>query len=389
MRPLVGRRSRSASPRDQLVELFTVAVAPVHRSVITFPEVVPELPLVPSDDDVVFLIDQKMAARALALADLGLLQLSNVGAEALRRARTAYAGATLRADASWRAAQAVLVDLPFDAVVVKGPAIAASYSEPRLRPYTDLDLLVPAEGFAAALARFRATGWTTDDASVAHPYFWRYCREGVNLVSARGDRVDLHHHVPPWRWGARLTHAELASRATWGKVAGVPALLASPVDNLLIAALHLVSDRSAPGRSLMVWRDVVELSRRADAGQLKQTMAAAGLTEWLAAVIEGLPRELDLSPADPGDGSSCLPAPHRLSLLLNADVLARRPSLEWVARLPALNALALLAGQAAPSRDFRRSQAGVDDSLRSYWRRRVLGDQKRPSSADLSWPDAP
>ena len=74
-----------------------------------------------------------------------------------------------------------LVDAGFEPVVMKGPAVAARYPAPGLRPMEDIDLLLPRRQHGAALATLTAAGWEV-------------------VRAARRDRYDtmLQHPEVPW-----------------------------------------------------------------------------------------------------------------------------------------------------------------------------------------------
>jgi hypothetical protein len=74
-----------------------------------------------------------------------------------------------------------LVDAGLEPVVMKGPAVAARYPAPGLRPMEDIDLLLPRRQHGAALAMLTAAGWEV-------------------VRAARRDRYDtmLQHPEVPW-----------------------------------------------------------------------------------------------------------------------------------------------------------------------------------------------
>ena len=266
-------------------------------------------------------------------------------------------------------------------VVMKGPGIAAAYEKPADRPFSDVDVVVSPEHFAAATTVLLGLGYVEEQKNwQPQEYFHRWCREGRNLCSPGGGRIDLHHHVSPWLWGAGLDAAYLVSRGQPAVVAGekVPVL---PTElNLLVAALHLVSDRNQPGASLIVWRDVAQLAAAADVDVVVREAVRAGLVGWLLIVLESLPlpaRPLPLLEAlraeQPG-----LPHPRRLAVVLSPGTLRHGSKASQPLRLPAPAAVAFVAGMALPAPSFVRAKfPGSRWAYLDWWnlRRREADEQ--------------
>jgi hypothetical protein len=176
-------------------------------------------------------------------------------------------------------------------VISKGPGIAAAYAHAGDRPYADIDLIVAPARFAEAVAALRAERAYEEELRNQLPWAWmdRYCREAVNLVGATGSRIDVHHHVPPWLWGRSLTFERLAARATTLRLRDRDVAVLGTEHNLLVAALHVVSDQNAPGQNLLAWRDVLELARRCEPDAVRAAASAAGLGSWLGWILASLP----------------------------------------------------------------------------------------------------
>jgi hypothetical protein len=237
--------------------------------------------------------------------------------------------------------------------VSKGPGIAAHYPHRRLRPYGDIDFLLPERDFARARRLLERAGWQADLARrEQRDYFIRLCREAVNLEHGDLGRIDLHHHVPPWLWGLGLPIEDLIGRATHGTRCGVNLPVLDAVDNFLISCLHIVSDRSEPGRSLIVWRDIVELGRVIDVAEMTARAEAAGLAGWVGAVVTSLPD--DVRPFDVPQSwlGAEIEHPRRVLALLNGGAEGR-PIKRHLARLPAFPNGALYAvGVTFPDSEF-------------------------------------
>jgi hypothetical protein len=146
--------------------------------------------------------------------------------------------------------------IPF--AVTKGPGIASVCGTVSDRPFADLDVVVQPERFLAARDVLRRSGYTEQSRTI-QPWdsFNRICREATNLRTRDGGSIDLHHRVSPWYWSSGLSFDYLASGLEETDVFGVRLPLVSTVDNLLVAALHVVSDRGRPGQTFRVWRDLL------------------------------------------------------------------------------------------------------------------------------------
>ena len=183
--------------------------------------------------------------------------------------------------------QAGIRALPF-----KGPTLAiASYGDLALRPFRDLDLLVPRADLTSAVDRLQSRGyeWTVDaprldDAVVLGGPFTRPLAAEFRLH--RGPvTVELRPRV-----GAPSRPFDVATEALWGRrdhvaMAGrtVPAL--SPEDRLLVLAYHGVKHRW----DRLKWVcDVAETTRAADGlewGTLLERARASGARRRLSVAL--------------------------------------------------------------------------------------------------------
>lgn len=244
--------------------------------------------------------------------------------------------------------------------VVKGPAIAAVYPALQDRPYLDLDVYVAPADFAAALGLCREWGLQESLASrLPREFMVRACREGVNLSDADGTSVDLHHHVPPWLWGQRLRTRDVVARAGPRIFAGQELYCASVEDNLLIASLHLVSDKNHPGATLIIWRDVVQLAQVVDGARFSSLARAAGLSGWVAAALAQVPAAVrpDALIAACEATADGIPHPHRLRRLVEAGTWPGVLESQML-RLPVARGLAFALGMTVPEREFLRRNVG-------------------------------
>ncbi len=151
---------------------------------------------------------------------------------ALRRRAQRFAAATISQGLALAEVLEALDRCSIPVVVMRGLAsIESIYGDPSLRPFEDHDLLVlPEDGKAAGAALLRLG----------------FEEETPTLLRRGGVIVDLH--TDPLGARRRPTRQEafpvsvrgLIERATPGRVAGAPALVLEPEDDLLLLAIHLV-----------------------------------------------------------------------------------------------------------------------------------------------------
>ena len=255
--------------------------------------------------------------------------------------------------------------------VTKGAGIAQVARAVADRPYVDLDVLVDPDRFTEAKAVLGARGYVEREHS-RQPWdlFDRWCREAVNLRTATGGSIDLHHQVSPWYWSGPLSRSILEAEPGRSTVFGVEIPIVSPVHNFLVCALHVVSDKSRPGQTLRAWRDLLVL---ADACSVDAVVTAArqnGLCEWVAWILDCLPDEVRPTELRAGlDGQpSDLRGRFRLRTLIPPGYGAH-PLLGHVFRLPVPNAALFAAGTIVPSREFLRHRYPEGRRhYRTWWR---------------------
>jgi hypothetical protein len=146
-------------------------------------------------------------------------------------------------------------------VVLKGPALLAGLygGDPRLRPFGDLDLLVPAERLGDAVQGlaplgFRALVEFAPGFSEIHGHDVHVRRD----VGRRSVDVELHWRVGDDPLGAALGHARLRADARPFTVEGCRALGPGPADDLLVLSVHLLSDRA----KRLIWVQDLTLAAR-------------------------------------------------------------------------------------------------------------------------------
>ncbi len=246
---------------------------------------------------------------------LGTIGTDAAGADAAEMKRThreAWRDNRLHVHNAPRWVDPLRDDIPV--MLLKGMALADAYADLGRRPMSDVDVLVPAPQFAAAVERLTAVGWVGADGEDI-PRSLRY-HHAVALTHPEGGHIDLHHapgtpfmgrarggRTVPEMWAAkRSTH--LAERAVH-----VPA----PEDLLLTIVVHgLTSVQDWQSRwvvdALVLLRcDEVDWDRFADqARHYHVTLPARSALRYLVDTFDApIPHDalwqIWALPVDPGD----------------------------------------------------------------------------------------
>lgn len=366
----------SHRPRDSILgrrALFP-SLSPVVEAVLflDFAEPSPASLRAPwSDADIARLAQQRLASLALRLVMRYEVPLPPRNMDALRAAAFKASSTTLHHTARSARALAVLSEDHIPFVISKGPGIALTCRGVNERPFTDLDVLVTPNNFSRALARLAALDYSEHIQNrPPWPWFDRYCREAVNLRSAEGGSIDLHHHLPPWLWTRNLDVQTLIAAGEVQHFAGSDLPLLPPEHNLLVTAFHVVSDHDRPGQTLMAWRDLLTLARACQPQEALLLANRANLVGWLRWVIGELPdqvRPTELWQALSVSGQQ--PA-NRLRLWqLLPPAFGSRHALGHALRLPAPNSWYYVLGMLVPSRQFLHTKLPESHSpYLTWWR---------------------
>lgn len=198
----------------------------------------------PADEDgfLEAVVAHRLIGSAVEALDSGRLALADRQARVLRDAE---AVAALRS--SLLRAELVAIGPPLTAatgaapIVLKGPAIADRfYPDRRLRSFADLDLLVPRRRLADAVGALARLGY--EERVELREGFGATHGHDVHMARPLGRQsadVELHWRLGDDPLGEALSHESLAEHAAG---AG-PALYPTPSDQLLVCAMHLLSDR--------------------------------------------------------------------------------------------------------------------------------------------------
>jgi len=346
-------------------------------------------PAAPRDPDVwsrelQVILEQRLAGLAVATIRASGVEPHPETRSALEEAETLQAVLALNMEATATEAARGLHRATIPFVVTKGPGIASVYPQRSLRSFGDIDVLVPPRSFGKAHALLINLGYREYFGRVPRDYFNRWCREGVNLIREDGASIDLHHHVPPWIWGGRMSFVDFLAGSEPINLSGGTLPVASPAHNLVITTLHVMSHRGQPGHKLLMWRDLIELSRVSHPRSVVRIVQDAQLDWLLAFVLRALPpfarpRELleGLGAARPRTGDA-----FRLHRLLPPAIGSRHQVAE-IFRLPVPNAAAFLIGYLLPSQAFLRERFGKEYSYSRWWRD-AFGRFREAQSIDSS-----
>lgn len=175
----------------------------------------------------------------LAAADEGRISIPG---EVVRRLWRRFAIQALRSSLLRRELPGVVAAFSQPPLLLKGPAVADRfYADARMRPFVDLDLLVPRGELAGDVDALVAAGF--EPLEEFRPGFGEELGHDVHLVRGSGPgRVDveLHWRVSDDRLGEALSYDLL--RSGGGELGG--ALVAAPPEQLLVLAVHLLGDRA-------------------------------------------------------------------------------------------------------------------------------------------------
>ncbi len=174
----------------------------------------------------------------------------------------------------------------FEPLVLKGPAVAASYPAPGLRSFDDLDLVLPRRQHADAVEVLRRSGWSLVRKGARDHYDSLFVHESVPDMP-----LELHYELEAWYDRASsLRGQELWQRRQPAQLMGVPAHVLPRGDDVVmlcahaakpyhgfsrlmwIADLAMVLGDAAEGGQRVDWQRVRELTRQ---GRCSTAVAAA------------------------------------------------------------------------------------------------------------------
>jgi hypothetical protein len=298
---------------------------------------------------------ERLAATALRLIRARDLAVPEAVRAYLEDCSFGWAARTSGVVARARQIQSLLAGHGIESVVIKGPGLAVHYRSRLERPFSDIDFLVQPRDFKSGLRVLRGDGFVE---ATRNEHAWKsldgLTREAVNLEREDGARVDLHHRLPPWLWSGGVSPESLLGRSSRLEMPDGELVVASDLDNLLVSALHIVSDRDDPGRTLLAWRDLMTMVSVSAAADICAAAGKSRLVTWLSWVLtmlpsfEGRAETLACLSTLPED----LPHPLRLRALTRPRSWQGHPVMRCV-RLPAAHAALFLAASLVPGRRRR------------------------------------
>lgn len=193
--------------------------------------------------------------------------------------------------------------LPIQAIVLKGAALAATlYPSIALRPFTDLDILVPRDRLTEAVTALKSLGYT-DITRELLPGLNRLLGHAVALAGSHarfsGSRLrgavfpievhwnlvggDSHWYTPSLAW--------FWEQAQEARLLNCRALVLSPTAHLLYLAAHLMLQHGG-ARARLIWFYDLDLLIRQDGQAIEwdSLVKCAGQFHWdpaLAAALNG------------------------------------------------------------------------------------------------------
>jgi hypothetical protein len=211
-------------------------------------------------------------------------------APVLARLRSAWMAAErqhLLAAGQLREVLAALGRARIDVIVLKGPALAAEfYSDPAMRPFTDLDLLVRRHDRDRALDVLTGLGYLHGSPGRSLAYELEHA-PAVYLVGRGEDTsrlpLDLHWQCVAHPGGSRATELaadEIWSRTVPARAAGVSARAFAPEDLLIYLAAHFAIHHALAGA---LWQLDLALVLKRHAVTLDWDAVGARARRWGAA----------------------------------------------------------------------------------------------------------
>lgn len=215
-----------------------------------------------------WLQDQGLAA--LIWQDWQGRDAAGISAEFTLCLRTAYYMAVGDAELHRRELQTVLQSLRAEgltALAFKGAALAYTvYPDPACRPMGDIDLWLEAGQMEDASAALQQLGYRAQHKTTRPQALMIRSRNELPMYGtcAGCGLVELHWGVFPGEWLLRTTRiddAELWARAIPATLAGQPAMILSPEDNIIQVAVHLAINHNMSSPWLRGLVDIALLAR--------------------------------------------------------------------------------------------------------------------------------
>jgi len=228
-----------------------------HGLGLSRPVVEQPLPCELWDDLLPTVVGERLTGLLLAAIADGALPVDDRQAGAARQLGLQEAHNVLRLEAALVRVSGRLDELGVAHRVLKGPVLAhLVYARPDLRPFRDIDLLVPGADIGRVVAMLERNGGARRFRT-CRPGFDERFAKGVNVRSFDGLDVDLHRTLALGPYGLALDPADLFATSTPFTI-GDHRLLGLGPDELLLHAGYHAALGDWPPR-LVPHRDVAEL----------------------------------------------------------------------------------------------------------------------------------
>lgn len=235
-------------------------------------------PFVLNSDDVPLLAAHKLAPWVWAQAER--LQL---GDNTKRELRLYVMASVARWAEVEQDAQQALLALGACTPVIPMRALdyaTSLYASRELRPFNDLDVLVPAHKFAEAAMALHTLGYRVIHnnqgvAGHAEHYAWQFVKGGLSIDLHRAARQAVR---------AKVDYAAIFSRATPSSRFGAPILQADPIDQLLLHIAHQAGHEFVG--PLIAFVDLHALLARVDLADAQLRAASFGLSNALQTALQ-------------------------------------------------------------------------------------------------------
>lgn len=186
------------------------------------------------------------------------------------RLRTAYYAAVGDAELHRQEIKRILqalAEVQITPVAFKGAALAYTvYPDAACRPMGDIDLWVSGEQMSQAKAALEQLGYDAKPKTTRPLALMVRARGELPLYGSQAGSglVELHWGVFSGEWLLQTTHiddADLWARAMPARLAGQPALILSPEDNVIQVAVHLAINHNMSAPWLRGLMDIALLAR--------------------------------------------------------------------------------------------------------------------------------
>lgn len=135
-------------------------------------------------------------------------------------------------------------DIPV--MVLRGTRLAEQlYGDPGERMYTDIDLLVRRAQLDQVKSLARELGFHRASGSLSDTFFERNHYHLLYVSRTTGIPLEVHWAMAPPFSIQRIDYEDLFRRARPTRIAGVPGLMPSPEDDLILQAVHLSKHASS------------------------------------------------------------------------------------------------------------------------------------------------